>query len=147
MSSYALGFLNDDSSLRLGGWVFVGALQPCRWPWQPASMADSEDLRGPALSLASQTALRLRIDSIHMSIEAEAEVGYSTCGEEKLKSRLTSLTLPGGLQGKDNTLTDRYGPRLSLCTEIQSVAQSSKVIMSLSNHFMFPLGKFCAGTG
>lgn len=51
--------------------------------------------KGPALSLASQTAVTLRIDSIHMSMEAEQK-WVSPHVEEELKSRLTSLTLPGG---------------------------------------------------
>lgn len=51
--------------------------------------------KGPALSQASQTAVPLRIASIHMSTEAEHK-WVSPHVEEKLKSRLTSLTLPGG---------------------------------------------------
>lgn len=63
-------------------------------------MATSEHGRqrgpeGPALSRASQTAAALGIDSIHMSIEAEQK-WVSPHVEEKLKSRLTCLTLPGG---------------------------------------------------
>lgn len=44
------------------------------------------------MSLASQ---RLRIDSIHMSMKAEQK-WVSPHVEEKLKSRMTSLNLPGG---------------------------------------------------
>lgn len=74
------------------GWRCTAALS--------VAMATSEYGRqrgpkGPALSLASQTAVGLRIDSIHMSIEAEQK-WVSPQVEEKLKCRLTSLTLPGG---------------------------------------------------
>lgn len=57
---------------------------------------------GPALSLASQTPASLRIDSIHASIEAEQK-WVSPHVEEKLESRLTSLTLPGG--GREKTIS------------------------------------------
>lgn len=56
------------------------------------------------MSLASQTAATLRIDSIHMSIEAEQK-WVSPHVEEKLKCRLTSLTLPGG--GRVKTISSR----------------------------------------
>lgn len=95
------------------------------------AMATSRQ-RGPkALSLASQTAVTLRIDSIHMSMEAEQK-WVSPHVEEELKSRLTSLTLPGGGGVKTNTLMDRYRPRLSLYREVWSAAQSSKVIVTFS---------------
>lgn len=55
--------------------------------------------KGPALSLASQTAATLRIDPIHMSIETEPK-WVSPHVEEKLKSRLTSLTLHRGERAK-----------------------------------------------
>lgn len=47
------------------------------------------------MSLASQTPVTLRIDSIHTSIDAEQKWVSPHVGE-RLKSRLTSLTLPGG---------------------------------------------------
>lgn len=81
--------------------------------------------KGPALSLASQTARTLRIDSIHLSIEAEQK-WVSPHVEEKLKSRLTSRTLPGGERVKTiSSWIDR-----SEIIVIQRVLKCSSVVQS-----------------